>query len=56
MRRNGKDNLSLNGKIEGKSSKGRQRMTYLNNIKEWTNMANGNELFKHVRREKHGDK
>ena len=37
--------LSLFGKIEGKRAKCRQRMMYLDNIKEWTNTANGNEVI-----------
>ena len=41
MRRKGIENLSLTGKVEGKRARGRQRMTYLNNIKEWT----GNEII-----------
>ena len=39
MHRNGIQNLSLTRKIKGKRTKGRLRMTYLNNIKEWTNTA-----------------
>ena len=39
------ENLSLTGKVEGKRARGRQRMTYLSNIKEWTNRTNGNELI-----------
>ena len=39
------ENLSLTGKVEGKNARGRQRMTYLSNIKEWTNRTNGNELI-----------
>ena len=45
IRRKGIENLSLTGKVEGKRARGRQRMTYLNNIKEWTNRTNGNELI-----------
>ena len=45
VRRNGIENLSLTGKIEGKRAKGKQRKTYLHNIKEWINMANGNEII-----------
>ena len=45
MPRNGVENLSVTGKIEGKRAKGRQRMTYLNNIKEWTNTGNRNEII-----------
>ena len=45
MRRKGVENLSLTGKMEGKRARGRQRMTYLSNIKEWTNRTNGNELI-----------
>ena len=45
MGRNGIENLSLTGKTEGKRARGGQRMSYLNNIKEWTNTANGNEII-----------
>ena len=45
MRRKGIENLSLTGRVEGKRARGRQRMTYLSNIKEWTNRKNGNELI-----------
>ena len=45
MRRKGIENLSLTEKVEGKRARGRQRMTYLSNIKEWTNRTNGNELI-----------
>ena len=45
MQRKGIENLSLTGKVEGKRARGRQRMTYLSNIKEWTNTANGDELI-----------
>ena len=39
------ENLSLTGKVEGKVVRGRQRMTYLDNMKEWINIRNGNELI-----------
>ena len=45
MRRSGIKNLTLSGKVEGKRARGRQRMTYLSNIKEWTGKINGNELI-----------
>ena len=45
MGRKGIESLSLTGKEEGKRARGRQRMTYLSNIKEWTNSTNGNELI-----------
>ena len=45
MRRKGIEKLSLTGKVEGKRARGTQRMTYLSNIKEWTNRTNGNELI-----------
>ena len=45
LRRKGIENLSLTGKIGGRKARGRQRMTYLNNIKEWTRRKNGNELI-----------
>ena len=45
MRRKGIENLSLTGNIHGKRVRGRHRMTYLSNIKEWTKMANGNYLI-----------
>ena len=45
MRREGIENLSLTGKVEGKRAISRQRMTYLSNIKEWINRTNGNELI-----------
>ena len=32
-------------KYTGKLTRGRQRMTYLSNIKEWSNRTNGNELI-----------
>ena len=42
MWRKGMENISLTGKVEDKRTRGRQRTTYLSNIKEWTN---GNELI-----------
>ena len=45
MRRKGIGNLSLAGKIGGRRARGRQRMTYLNKVKEWTRRKNGNELI-----------
>ena len=57
MRRKEIENLSLTGKVECKKARGRQRMTYLSNIKDWTNRTNGNELmnsFKLVKIEKFG--
>ena len=45
MRRKGIENLSLTGKVEGKKARGRQRMSYLSNNKDWTNRTNGNELI-----------
>ena len=45
IHRKGIENLSLTGKVEGKRARGRQRMMYLNNIKEWTNKTNGNEII-----------
>ena len=45
MRKKGIENLSLTGKVEGKKARGRQRTTYLCNMKDWTNRTNGNELI-----------
>ena len=44
MRRNSIENLSLTGKVEGKRARGRQRMAYLNNVKDWANITNGSDL------------
>ena len=41
MRRNGIENLSLTGKVEGKRARGRQGMMHLSNIKEWINTIGG---------------
>ena len=50
MRRKGIENLSLTGKVEGKRARGRQRMTYLSNIKEWANRGQMEmDSFKHVK-------
>ena len=45
MRKKGIEKLSLTGSEEGKRKRGRQRMTYLSYIKEWTNRTGGNELI-----------
>jgi len=45
MRRNGPENLAITGKIKGKRARGRQRMTFINNIKEWTNTSNANDVL-----------
>ena len=44
-RRNSVENLSLTGKVEGKRARGRQGMTYLDNVKDWTNTTNGSDLI-----------
>ena len=44
MRRNSIENLSLTRKMNGKD-RGRQRMTYLDNVKYWTNIINENDLI-----------
>ena len=43
-RKNGIENLSLTGKVEWKRARGRQRMTYLDNVK-WSNATNGSDLI-----------
>ena len=45
MRRDNVENLSLTGKMNGKRARGRQRMTYIDNVKYWTNIINGNHLI-----------
>ena len=45
MRRNGTENLALTGKIEGTRAKGCQRMTYISNIKDWTDTLNANDVL-----------
>ena len=43
------ENISLTGKVNGKRARGRQRITYLDNVKYWSNTANGKELFKLIK-------
>ena len=38
-------NLSLTGKVEGKRARGRQNMIYRDNVKDFTNTANGSDLI-----------
>ena len=45
MRRNGTKNLAIAGKIEGKRARGRQRQTYISNIKDWTGNSNANDVL-----------
>ena len=45
MRRNGTENLAITGKIEGTRAKGCQRMTYISNIKDWTDTLNANDVL-----------
>ena len=45
MKRNGIENLSLTGKLKGKRARDGQRLTDLNNVKEWTNTANRNDFI-----------
>ena len=44
-RRNGTENLAITGKIEGRRAKGCQRMTYISNIKDWTDTLNANDVL-----------
>ena len=39
VRKGGIENLALTGKINGRRDRGRQRLTYLNSISEWTNTS-----------------
>ena len=45
VRRSSIENLSLTGKVKGKRARGRQRMTYLSNGKDWANTRNGSALI-----------
>lgn len=45
MRRNCIENLTITGKIEGKRTRGRQRMTYIDNIKNWIKISKANNVL-----------
>ena len=44
MRKEGLENLSITGKIDGRRSRGRQRLTYIGSISKWTNRTEQNIL------------
>ena len=49
MRRERTECLIVAGKMEGKRARGRQRMTYMDNVKQWTGKSSSNSLLQATR-------
>ena len=45
MRKDSIENLSWTGKVVGKRARDRQKVTFLDNVKNWSNNTNGSDLI-----------